>query len=399
MTAERTRVAIVGAGPAGLVLSHLLEQAGIESIVLDQRTREDIEGTIKAGILEQGAVDLLAGIGATSRVHTVGERHDGIELLFGSEEAPERHRIDFPGLTGRSVWLYPQHEALIDLIAARLAAGQDLRFGATVTAVEGVDSDRPRVSGTTAAGEPFEIEAEFLVGADGSRSVVRPAVTGPSREGGYFREYPFAWFGILCEAPKSSQELIYSNSPNGFALISQRSETVQRMYFQCDPEADPNAMSEAEIWDALQARTPGVELKEGPIFQRDVLRFRSFVSHELRRGRAALVGDAAHTVPPTGAKGMNLALGDVILLNQALQELLLRGSSRGLDAYAEAASERIWKSQHFSWWMTSMLHLSPEASDFDRLRQRGELSMVVGSEAGRRYLAEAYTGWPYRTEL
>ena len=253
--------------------------------------------------------------------------------------------------------------------------------------------------GATAEGEPFEIEAEFVVGADGSHSVVRPAVTGPSREGGYFRAYPFAWFGILCEAPKSSEELIYSNSPHGFALISQRSETVQRMYFQCDPDADPGAMSDAEIWDTLQARTPGVELKEGPIFQRDVLRFRSFVSHELRHGRAALVGDAAHTVPPTGAKGMNLAIADVILLDQALQELLLRGSERGIEAYAEAASQRIWKSQHFSWWMTSMLHLSPESSDFDRLRQLGELRSVVESEAGRRYLAEAYTGWPYRTEL
>ena len=400
MTAERTRVAIVGAGPAGLVLSHLLEQAGIESIVLDRRSREEIEGTIRAGILEQGAVDLLASIGTTSRVHTVGHRHDGIELHFASPDgAQERHRIDFPDLTGRSVWLYPQHEVLIDLIAARLEAGQDLRFGATVESVEGVETERPRVFGTDAEGRPFEIEAEFLVGADGSRSVVRPAVTGPSREGGYFREYPFAWFGILCEAPPSSEELIYSNSPHGFALISQRSPAVQRMYFQCDPGADPDAMSEAEIWDALQARTPGTELREGRIFQRDVLRFRSFVSHELRHGRAALVGDAAHTVPPTGAKGMNLAIGDVILLNEALQDLLLHGSERGIAAYAAAASKRIWKAQHFSWWMTSMLHLSPEASDFDRLRQLGELRSVVESEAGRRYLAEAYTGWPYETAL
>lgn len=395
MNAERTRVAIVGAGPAGLVLSHLLEQAGIESIVIDSRSREDIEGTIKAGILEQGAVDLLASIGSTSRVHTVGDRHDGIVLGFAGEE----HRIDFPGLTGRSVWLYPQHEALIDLIAARLEAGQDLRFGATVDRVEGVETALPRISGLDADGRPFEIEAEFVVGADGSRSVVRPVVTGPSREGGYFREYPFAWFGILCEAPKSSEELIYSNSPEGFALISQRSETVQRMYFQCDPEVDANAMSDAEIWDTLQARTPGTELTEGPIFQRDVLRFRSFVSHELRRGRAALVGDAAHTVPPTGAKGMNLAIADVILLNQALQELLLRGSERGLDAYAEAASKRIWKAQNFSWWMTSMLHNTPDASEFDRLRQQGELRTVVESEAGRTYLAEAYTGWPFAAEL
>ena len=409
MTTEHTRVAIVGAGPAGLVLSHLLAEAGIESIVLDQRSREQIEGTIRAGIVEHGAAELLASIGDTSRVHTVGHRHDGIELHFASGVGaspagePEAHRIDFAALTGRSVWLYPQHEVLIDLIAARLAAGQDLRFGATVEQVEGVESDRPRVLGAGADGEPFEIEAEFVVGADGSRSVVRPAVTGPSREGGYFREYPFAWFGILCDAPPSAPELIYSNSDHGFALISQRSETVQRMYFQCAPDADPNALSDAQIWETLQARTPGTELKEGPIFQRDVLRFRSFVSHELRHGRAALVGDAAHTVPPTGAKGMNLAIADVILLDQAMQELLLRGSERGLDAYAAAAAKRIWKSQHFSWWMTSMLHLQPGESgrpnDFDRLRQLGELRTVVESEAGQRFLAEAYTGWPYQTAL
>lgn len=401
MTVERTRVAIVGAGPAGLVLSHLLEQAGIDSIVVDQRTRADIEGTIKAGILEQGAADLLASIGTTSRVHTVGDRHDGIELHFGSPEtgSAEQHRIDFQALVGRSVWLYPQHEVLIDLIAARLAAGQDLRFSSTVTQVDGVDGERPSITGIDGEGRAFTIEADFVVGADGSHSAVRPAVTGPSREGGYFREYPFAWFGILCEAPQSAPELIYSNSPQGFALISQRSPAVQRMYFQCDPHFDPASLSEAEIWDTLQARTPGVELTEGPIFQRDVLRFRSFVSHELRRGRAALVGDAAHTVPPTGAKGMNLAIADVILLNQALQELLLRGSEAGLERYAQVASQRIWKSQHFSWWMTSMLHLQPEASEFDRLRQLGELRTVVESEAGRRYLAEAYTGWPYRSEL
>jgi p-hydroxybenzoate 3-monooxygenase len=386
----RTRVAIVGAGPAGLLLSHLLAQSGIDSVVVDSRTREQIESTIRAGILEQGTVELLDTLGEFSRARTVGSRHDGIELRF----AGHGHRIDFQDLVGRSVWLYPQHEALKDLIAARLAGGQDLRFGITVDRVEDAETALPRVVAVDADGEQLVIEADFVVGADGSRSIVRASVTGSST-GGYFREYPFAWFGILTEAPPSAHELIYSNSPNGFALISQRSATVQRMYFQCDPEADPNALSEAEIWDMLQARVPGTTLIEGPIFQRDVLRFRSFVAHELRKGRIAIVGDAAHTVPPTGAKGMNLAVADVLLLDRALQALLLADDERLIDGFADAALERIWKAQHFSWWMTSMLHVAPDASDFDRLRQLGELRSVVESEAGRTYLAEAYTGWPF----
>lgn len=388
MKQERTRVAIVGAGPAGLLLSHLLSEAGIESIIFDLRSREEIESTIRAGILEQGTVEILDGLPG-SRARSSGQRHDGIELRFDGEA----HRIDFPSLVGRSVWLYPQHEALKDLIAARHADGQDLRFETTVDRVEGAQTAHPTVVGTSADGTPFSVSADFVVGADGSRSVVREAVTG-SQTGGYFHEYPFAWFGILCEAPPSSEELIYSNSPNGFALISQRSETVQRMYFQCNPNADVNAFSEAELWDTLQSRVPGSTLVEGPIFQRDVLRFRSFVAHELRNGNAALVGDAAHTVPPTGAKGMNLAIADVVLLNRALQDLLLRGDTAAIDSYAEDALRRIWKAQHFSWWMTSMLHTAPETNDFDRLRQLGELRSVVDSEAGQRYLAEAYTGWP-----
>lgn len=393
-TTVRTRVAIIGAGPAGLLLSHLLAKSGIESVVIDSRSRDEIEQTIRAGILEQGTVEVLDASGASTRALAEGHRHDGIELRFEGEG----HRIDFQGLVGRAVWLYPQHRVLKDLIEVRLAEGQDLRFGVTADRVEGGDSARPRVFATGADGEQLEIDAEFVVGADGSRSVARTAVTG-SQTGGYFREYPFAWFGILCEAPPSSDELIYSNSPNGFALISQRSDTVQRMYFQCDPDVDPEAFTEEELWEHLQARVPGTTLKEGPIFQRDVLRFRSFVAHELRHGRVALVGDAAHTVPPTGAKGMNLAVADVILLERALRALLLENDERPLDAYPETASRRIWKAQHFSWWMTSMLHVAPDATDFDRRRQVGELRSVVESEAGRRYLAEAYTGWPLETAL
>ncbi len=393
MTTSRTQVAIVGAGPAGLLLSHLLAARGIESIVLDNRTREDIETTIRAGILEHSTVDLLAEHVAGSRVMEVGKRHDGIELRFEAES----HRIDFAGLVNRGVWLYPQHEVLKDLIAARLDGGQDLRFGWTGVRVEDHDTDQPRLVCTDADGQPHEIVADAVIGADGSRSVVREAVTG-SATGGYFREYPFAWFGILCEASPSSEELIYSNSPHGFALVSQRSPTVQRMYFQCDPEDDPDAYTEEQLWEILQARVPGTDLHEGPIFQRDVLRFRSFVSYKLHKRRVALVGDAAHTVPPTGAKGMNLAIADVVVLTRALDAALKRGDESLMERYETEVSHRIWKAQHFSWWMTSMLHVAPDASEFDRHRQVGELRSVVESESGRRLLAEGYTGWPFSVD-
>lgn len=388
--AVRTRVAIIGAGPAGLLLSHLLHRDGIESIVVDNRTREDIEKTIRAGILENGTVDLLVETGASERVLTDGHRHAGIELQFQGEG----HRIDFQKLVGRAVYLYPQHEVLIDLLARRLADGGDIRFEHEALEVLDGQTEAPRVVGTDAAGQPFEIAADVVIGADGSRSIARTAVVG-SQTGGYFREYPFAWFGILCEAPPSSKELIYANSDHGFALISQRSETVQRMYLQCDPEQDPHEWSDAQIWDSLQSRVAGRDLKEGKIFQRDVLRFRSFVAHKLQNGRVFLVGDAAHTVPPTGAKGMNLAINDVRILHEGLLDFFARKGTAGIDSYEKRALHRIWRAQHFSWWMTSMLHSTPEASDFDRRRQIGELESVVSSEAGSTYLAEAYTGWPY----
>jgi len=388
----RTQVAIVGAGPAGLMLSHLLHREGIDSIVVDDRSRPDIEATIRAGILENGTVDLLVESGASDRVLIDGHRHDGIELQFEGEG----HRIDFRDLVGRSVWLYPQHEVLKDLLARRFADGGDIRLECTAQQVVDENTDEPRVVGVDAAGQRFEIVADFVIGADGSRSIVRSAVS-ESRTG-YFREYPFAWFGILCTAPPSASELIYANSESGFALISQRSETVQRMYLQCDPDLDPQAMTDAEIWDALQSRVAGTELKQGEIFQRDVLRFRSFVAQRLQNRRVLLIGDAAHTVPPTGAKGMNLAVHDVQILLRGIVEYYAGRGTAVVDDYERTALRRIWRAQNFSWWMTSMLHVSAESTEFDRRRQLGELESIVSSRAAQTYLAEGYTGWPAEEE-
>jgi p-hydroxybenzoate 3-monooxygenase len=391
---QRTQVGIIGAGPAGLVLSLLLTRAGIDSIVIDGRSRAEIESTVRAGILEQGVVDLLGELAPGTRVLTDGQRHDGIELHFDGAG----HRIDFAGLVGRSVWLYPQHEVLIDLIAAHLARGTGLHFGVTASAVVDADTDTPRIVGTDADGGAVDIRADFVIGADGSRSVARLAVNG-SRDAGHLRDYPFAWLGLFCEAPPSAPELIYSTGEEGFALISQRSETLQRLYLQCDPDLDPSTLSEAEIWDALQSRVPGTTLIEGPIVARDVLRFRTFVAARLRRGRVILIGDAAHTMPPTGAKGLNLAVADAQLLSEALSAQYREPSGGALQEFEQAALKRIWRAQHFASWMTGMLHAAPGSTAVDHALRLSELRSITESAAGRRYLAEGYTGWPLGTSL
>lgn len=385
-----TRVVIVGGGPAGLALSHLLHVAGIDSVVLDNRTYHDIETTHRAGILERDSVRLLLDSGVSDRVLRDGHEHQGIDLRFGGVS----HRIDFQNLVGASCWLYPQTDVFIDLHAARTRDGGDLRYGISDTEVADHRND-PHVSYTDADGARHEVTAELVVGADGSRSICRDLVSDPQR---YFREYPFAWFGILAEAPQSAPELIYTRSPHGFALISQRTPTVQRMYFQCAADENPNDWSDDRIWAELQRRVAGEDgftLKEGPIIQRSVLPFRSFVQSPMRDGKLLLAGDAAHTVPPTGAKGLNLALADVRVLADVIERALLKNDDAALDSYTARALERVWKAQHFSYWMTTMLHHSPDASDFDELRQLGELTTLVSSEAGSTYLAEGYTGWPH----
>jgi 4-hydroxybenzoate 3-monooxygenase len=386
-----TTVGIVGGGPAGLMLSHLLARSGIESVVVDLRTRQEIEETQRAGILEQDSVRMLVDTGVSDRVLREGYRHEGIELAFGGEG----HRIDFEGLVGASAQLYPQTDVFIDLAYARERDGGDVRFGVTGVSVVDVTSDRPGVLFTDADGRPQELRCDYLVGSDGSRSICRQAFPAAQRRQ-YAREYPFAWFGILCEAPPSAPELIYNHSDRGFALISQRTDNLQRMYFQCDVDADVADWSDDRVWDELQARVGanGHTLQEGPITSKTVLPFRSFVQEPMRHGNLLLAGDAAHTVPPTGAKGLNLALADVRVLAEELERAVTKKDGAVLDDYTTRALGRVWKAQHFSYWMTTMLHLAPDASPFDVRRQIGELSMVVSSHAGSTYLAEAYTGWP-----
>lgn len=393
MTTSRTTVGIVGAGPAGLMLSHLLATSGIDSVVVDNRTRTEIERTVRAGILEHDSVRLLLDTGVSDRVLREGYQHDGIELRFGGVG----HRIDFAGLVGRSVWLYPQTDVFIDLAAARERDAGDVRYGISDTGLDDVDGNRPVIRYTDTDGSATSVTCDYVVGADGSHSMTRHSVPEQRRQL-FRREYPFAWFGILAEAPPSAPELIYTHSPRGFALISQRTETLQRMYFQCEPDEDVDAWSDERIWEELQARVDGggFELERGPITSRSVLAFRSSVVEPMRFGRVLLAGDAAHTVPPTGAKGLNLALADVRVLAEVLETAVRTGDDDVLDEYERRALERVWRAQHFSYWMTQMLHLHPGADPFDLRRQLGELESVVGSQAGSTYLAEAYTGWPNR---
>jgi p-hydroxybenzoate 3-monooxygenase len=387
-TIANTTVGIVGGGPAGLMLSHLLSIAGIESVVVDHRTRTEIVNTVRAGILEADSVKLLVESGVSDRVHRDGIAHDGIDLRFGGEN----HRIDFAGLVGERSWLYQQTEVFTDLADARERDGGDVRFGISNARIADVDSDRPGIVFTDAAGHQSEIRCDYLVGADGSRSICRAQIPEAVRTH-YFREYPFAWFGILTQAPKSVPELVYTHSPRGFALISQRSDTLQRMYFQCDPDEDTGAWSADRIWAELQARVAGPDgftLAEGPITDTAVLRFRSFVAEPMRHGRLLLAGDAAHTVPPTGAKGLNLAVADVAILAPRLVDFCRHGDTSGLDDYSQTALRRVWRAQDFSNDMSLMMHTNDDP--FEDRRQQAKLRYVVSSEAAQRSLAENYVG-------
>src|SRR5438445_1983790 len=360
----RTQVGIVGAGPAGLLLSHLLHLEGIESVVVEARSRAEIESTIRAGVLEQGTVGLLTEVGGGERMRREGAVHRGINLRF----AGETHRIDLHELTGgKAITVYAQHEVIKDLVAARVASGGALLFEVSDVTVHDIETRAPRIR-FQHAGAEREIACDFVAGCDGFHGVCRSAIP-QERRTDYQHVYPFGWFGILAEAPRSTEELIYTRHERGFALFSTRSPELQRLYFQCDPRDDEDRWSDERIWEEFRARLEGKDgfrLAEGPIVQKGIVAMRSFVVDPMRHGRLFLAGDAAHIVPPTGAKGMNLAVADVAVLAEGLERFFATGRSDLLDAYSDRCLRRVWRAEHFSWWMTAMLHLAPGADPFQR---------------------------------
>ena len=379
----RTQVGIIGAGPAGLVLSHLLHRRGIESVVLEGHTREHVEARIRAGVLEQGTVDILDGLGVADRLHREGMVHPAFQIRFRGRS----HRIALKELTGKHITVYGQHEVVKDLIARRLADGGTILFGAAAVRVA------DRAIGFVRDGREETLRCDYVAGCDGFHGVSREAA-GPLTV--HEKVYPYAWLGILVAAPPCQEELVYAWHPRGFALFSMRSPTVTRLYLQCPPDDELDAWPDERIWSELHARLETVDgwrLNQGEILSRGITPMRSFVAAPMQRGRLFLAGDAAHIVPPTGAKGMNLAVSDVAVLADGLAAAV-RGDPRPLERYSEVCLRRVWKTQRFSWHMTSMLHKREGVDAFDEELQLAELDYYTGSPAGRTTLAENYVGLP-----
>jgi p-hydroxybenzoate 3-monooxygenase len=387
----RTQVAIIGAGPAGLLLSHLLAQDGVESIVVETRSAEYVASRIRAGVLEHSTVELLDSVGLGGRLRAEGDEHGGIHLQWPGE----RHHVDFVDLTGRSVWVYGQTEVQKDLVDARAAGGQQIHYEISETALHDLETDRPSVTFVDRDGNAQRIDADVVVGCDGSFGPSRASVPERLRET-WERVYPYSWLGILADVAPSTDELIYAWHPDGFGMHSMRSATVSRLYLQVPNGTDVDTWSDDRIWDALAMRLghgqDGWELTPGPITEKSVLPMRSFVQTPMRHGRLFLAGDAAHIVPPTGAKGLNLAVADVGVLAPALVALLRDKDDRLADSYAEVALRRVWRCTHFSWWMTTMLHTTDDP--FDAQLQLSQLRWVTSSAAGATGLAENYAGLP-----
>lgn len=385
----RTQVAIIGVGPAGLLLSHLMARRGIDTILIENRSREYVQARLRAGVLEQVTVDLLTELGLGDRLHAEGLRHDGIYLQWPGT----RHHIDFPDLCGRSVWIYGQTELVKDLIQKGLDEGQQMHFEVTDTAIHDIDTDSPSVTFTDADGRPQHIHCQVVAGCDGYHGISRPRI--PTEQARIWeRDYPYSWLGILAQVAPSTDELIYAWHPRGFAMHSMRSASVSRLYLQVGVTEKIENWSDDRIWDELATRLhlDGWQLATGPVLDKSITPMRSFVSSPMRHGRLFLAGDAAHIVPPTGAKGLNLAVADVAVLDRALGALLRESDTRPADEYSERALRRVWRATHFSWWMTSMLHRS--GNEFDEQLQLSQLRDVASSEAAGASLAENYTGLP-----
>ena len=396
---EHTQVAIIGAGPAGLLLGHLLHLHGIDSVILENRSEPYVIERVRAGVLEQHVVDMMVATGLGDRLQRQGLRHGGVYLAFDGK----RHHIDFEELTGKSIWIYGQNEVVRDLIDARRATGRPLRFEVDDVRVAGFDGDTPTVRYVD-GGVERTLHCDYIAGCDGFHGVSRPAFP-KGLLSTYERIYPFGWLGILAQAEPTSDELVYALHERGFALFSMRSPTVTRLYLQCDPDEDISVWSDDRIWSELGARLgtdDGWRPKEGPIFQKGITPMRSFVVEPMQCGRLFLAGDSAHTVPPTGAKGLNLAAADVRVLADAFWRQYSGRGGAALEAYSETCLKRVWKAQRFSWWMTSMLHLGPQDAPFARFdyrRQVAELDYLTGSRAGMTSLAENYVGLPMDVPL
>ena len=401
-----TQVGIIGAGPAGLMLSHLLHRQGIASVVLERRSRDYVERRVRAGVLEQGSTDLLVSTGVGERMTREGLAHNGIKLRFAGEE----HRIDFRRLTGRGITVYGQQEVIKDLIKQRLADGGEIWFETEATAIEGIDDDHPRI-GYRRNGEEATLTCEFVAGCDGSHGVARvalspppagetrgnkfpPPLAGEGQGGGvYERSYPFSWLGILARTPPTSDELIYAYHERGFALHSMRSPEISRLYLQVDASDTMDAWPEARIWDELRLRLEEPELQAGEIIEDGITPMRSMVTEPMQRGRLFLAGDAAHIVPATGAKGMNLALADVKVLAEALAAWYRSKSRDLLHRYSDMCLQRVWRAEHFSAWMTALLHRDPAGDPFEHKLRLSYLRYIVASEAAATTLAENYVGF------
>jgi p-hydroxybenzoate 3-monooxygenase len=386
----RTQVGIVGAGPAGLLLSHLLHLDGIESVVLECRSRQEVEATVRAGVLEQGTADLLVACGVGERMKREGCVHHGIRLRYGGRT----HRIDLHELTGgRAITIYPQHEVLKDLLAARLRAGGRLLFEVQNTSLHDLETPTPRIR-FQRDGWTEELTCDFVAGCDGGHGASLHAIPSVARHD-YAHVYPFGWFGILVEAPRLSEELIYAHHERGFALVSTRTPSLQRLYLQCDPKDRVQDWPDDRIWAELHARLAdreGWRLAEGRIVHKAVLAVRSFVVEPMQYGRLFLAGDAAHIVPPTGAKGLNLAAADVRLLSRALAAFYKEGRTDLIGQYSETALRRVWWAEQFSWWMTSLLHRFADADVFQHRLQLAQLDHVTSSRAAATTLSENYVG-------